>query len=151
MASVCVKSVPAHERIMARVVVTENGCWVFQGAKNKRGYGVVNLGRMVGTALVHRVIWEHHRGEIPGDLTLDHLCANPACCNPDHLEPVSKSENTRRQWTRRSPDPGRKNRNKTHCPHGHPYDVENTFRFGPENRWRRCRTCNRLRNRKEKK
>lgn len=29
-------------------------------------------------------------------MQLDHLCRNPACCNPSHLEPVTPKENTRR-------------------------------------------------------
>lgn len=35
--------------------------------------------------------------------------------------------------------------NKTHCIHGHELTEGNTIRYGPENRWRRCRTCNRRR------
>lgn len=142
---------PAHERIIARVLVTEGGCWEFQGARDPRGYGRVQLGRGIGTALTHRVIWEKHRGPIPGGLTLDHLCANPPCCNPDHLEPVTLAENTSRQWSERPPDPGRNNRAKTHCPHGHPYDVANTIWFGPDGRWRRCRECVRRNQIKQRK
>jgi hypothetical protein len=34
------------------------------------------------------------------------------------------------------------NVNKTHCGAcGMPYDAENTYRFGPDNRWRRCKNC----------
>lgn len=34
-------------------------------------------------------------------LTLDHLCVNPACRNPDHLDPCDGPENTRRAFARR--------------------------------------------------
>lgn len=28
---------------------------------------------------------------------VDHLCFNPSCCNPDHLEAVTPQENKRRR------------------------------------------------------
>ncbi|WP_443041336.1 HNH endonuclease [Streptomyces sp. B21-108] len=33
---------------------------------------------------------------MPEGWTIDHLCQNKACCNPDHLSPVTRSENSRR-------------------------------------------------------
>ncbi|MGL4650278.1 MAG: HNH endonuclease [Caldilineaceae bacterium] len=30
-------------------------------------------------------------------LQVDHLCATPSCCNPDHLDLVTPSENSRRR------------------------------------------------------
>jgi hypothetical protein len=35
--------------------------------------------------------------KIPDGLTLDHLCRNKSCVNPDHLEPVTREENTVRK------------------------------------------------------
>jgi hypothetical protein len=35
-------------------------------------------------------------GPVPEGLELDHLCENPPCCNPAHLEPVTHAENNRR-------------------------------------------------------
>lgn len=137
------KSTPAHERIMARVTINDNGCWIYQGALNHGGYGMVQFGRGIGTDRTHRVMYQHHRGKLPDDVTLDHLCANTACCNPDHLEPVTRAENARRQWRDGRADPGRKNREKTHCPYGHPYDDENT-RIDRTGR-RFCRACARRR------
>ena len=34
-------------------------------------------------------------------LELDHLCNEPSCIFPDHLEPVTQLENTRRRDVRR--------------------------------------------------
>jgi len=46
--------------------------------------------------LAHRVRYEAKRGPIPADLVPDHLCRNRWCCNPDHIELVTPTENLRR-------------------------------------------------------
>ncbi len=40
--------------------------------------------------------WELLNGKIPDGLVIDHLCENMACVNVQHLEPVTKEENTSR-------------------------------------------------------
>jgi hypothetical protein len=65
------------------------------------------------------------------------LCRNRACVNPGHLEPVTLTENIRRGVSA--------NGAKTHCPHGHPYDAENTLYKATGARV--CRQCNIARNR----
>lgn len=72
------------------VLDPHTGCWVWQGAKS-RGYGL--KWRDGKSRLAHRVYYEQVHG--PAD-TLDHLCRNKACVNPDHLEPCSRGENVRR-------------------------------------------------------
>lgn len=72
----------------------ENGCWVWNGAKSPLGYGRVSRDGRWQEA--HRVVYEDLRGPIPKGLSLDHLCRNPSCVNPDHLEPVTHRENLRR-------------------------------------------------------
>ena len=58
------------------------------------GYGIVTIcGKKYYT---HRVAYEELVGPIPDGLVLDHLCRNRRCCNPEHLEPVTDGENTRR-------------------------------------------------------
>lgn len=129
---------PAIDRILRRIDRQPNGCWVWQGATTN-GYGIVQLGRGIGTARTHRVSYEHFRGPIPQGWTIDHLCANTRCCNPDHLEAVTRAENAERQGAAGRADPGRRNRAKTHCRHGHPFDEANT-RICPKGK-RVCRTC----------
>lgn len=49
--------------------------------------------------LAHRLIFELLEGPIDPDLVLDHLkavCCARWCVRPDHLEPVTIAENTRR-------------------------------------------------------
>ena len=48
--------------------------------------------------LAHRVYYERHVGPVPEGLELDHLCRNPGCVNPEHLEPVTHAENIRRGY-----------------------------------------------------
>jgi hypothetical protein len=63
--------------------------------KASGGYAMV---RTVGGrfALAHRVAYEQHNGPIPDGMEVGHLCGNPACVRPDHLEAVSHAENVRR-------------------------------------------------------
>lgn len=69
-------------------------CWVWTAAKDRRGYGRVRWSDR--TMFSHRVIYEQCRGPIPEGLSLDHLCRNTSCANPEHLDPVDHAENVRR-------------------------------------------------------
>lgn len=90
------------DRLWPRLRV-DGECWVWTGATNREGYGRLQLvdGR-VGYA--HRVAYELMVSEIPTGLELDHLCRRPQCCNPYHLEPVTKAVNRSRsaviRWAR---------------------------------------------------
>jgi hypothetical protein len=78
-----------------RLVDAEGDCWLWTGVKNKAGYGE-HYYPYRRKAMAHRYIYELLVGPIPAGLPLDHLCRVPACVNPDHLEPVTVGENTRR-------------------------------------------------------
>lgn len=62
------------------IVVNEEGCWLWLGATDRRGYA-----RFGGTTLVHGAVWRMAGFECIGDVELCHKCANRNCINPDHL------------------------------------------------------------------
>src|SRR6266700_755766 len=121
------------ERIRARTVIDENtGCWIFTGAKCASGYGHLGLSRdgVKVDLMPHRIAYEALIGPIPAGMQLDHVrekCSSKACWNPDHLEPVTAQENTRRHFSQ-----------QTHCKNGHPLEV--LPYLGREGR-RGCRVC----------
>lgn len=93
------------ERFEAKLDKTSTpGCWIWI-ARNRTGrgqvygaFGVRRDGKSVNTP-AHRVAWMLHRGPIPDGLHLDHaICGRTLCVNPEHLEPVTSGENTRRYW-----------------------------------------------------
>ena len=109
-------------------------CWTWTGAKKNLGYGNVRyLGRVLAA---HRVAYELLIGPIPDGLVLDHLCRNPRCVNPAHLEPVTQQANTLRGEGRAAQQAKR-----THCPAGHPYSPENTYRLAGRRYCRACRSA----------
>lgn len=118
--------------IMERAVPEPNsGCWLWMRALTSAGYATIGW-----KDYPHRMIYRLFKGEIPSGLDLDHKCRVRSCVNPDHLEPVTRRENLRRgiNWERE----------KTHCPQGHPYDKENTLQGGgSKRRFRVCRICRR--------
>lgn len=138
------KKKPPRDRFWAKVDIYFglNGCWLWTGYVNLAGYG-----RFDGR-LAHRFAYEDMIGPVPDGLDIDHLCRVRNCVNPAHLEPVTRAENLRRGIKpRRDRDPliARRNREKTHCPRGHEYTPENTYRLPSRPSARYCRACHRER------
>ena len=124
----------------------ESGCWIWHGQRNNAGYGmafrICSCGEGTTFMPAHRMAYLMIVGPIPDGLVIDHLCRNPPCVNPAHLEAVTARENTIRGTS-----PVAINAVKTHCIRGHEFTPENTVPHKSESGKinRRCLTCRRLR------
>ena len=72
----------------------DTGCWEWSGHTDALGYANYR-----GTS-AHRAFYIEAYGD-PGDLVVDHLCNNPPCVNPDHMEAVTQRENVLRGYRRK--------------------------------------------------
>lgn len=122
--------------ILARTV-DDGGCLIWQGARNSKGYGSMAAGVKGKTQLTHRAVYQLTVGPIPPGLTIDHLCMEKLCLNVQHMEVVTRSENSRRKITA-----------QTRCKRGHELAGGNlrlTHRANGRTH-RVCRECARLHN-----
>ena len=127
-------------RFLARVEMT-TGCWRWRGALDKDGYGVLTHRPVGVSSRAHRASYWLFVGGLDRRLTLDHLCRNRACVNPEHLEQVSDRVNVLR-----GSGPAAVNARKTFCKRGHPLFGSNlSIRRGGA---RRCLACHRSANAK---
>jgi hypothetical protein len=115
------KRTPA-ERFFEKVDASGD-CWEWTASLDDHGYGRFSLGRGKVTK-AHKALWEMLHGPVPDGLELDHLCRNPKCVRPDHVEPVTHRENVMRGLVHRR-----------FCVKGH-----DTYRVGRSSS-RRCREC----------
>ena len=128
------------DRFLNKVIKTES-CWLWRGAKNKRGYGHFSIGSRKDetrkTVLAHRFSYELFKDRLDPSLVIDHLCKNTSCVNPKHLDQVKHKVNMERA----SPA------NKTHCKMGHPRTEKNTKIQNKKNgdTLKSCRICRNLR------
>lgn len=126
---------PANEaKFWARVQETD-GCWEWGGRRTRQGYGHGSWhidGKLV--QLAHRVSYMLRVGPIPDGLVIDHLCRNPPCVRPDHLEPVLPYVNNvvrGHHWRAE----------RTVCDNGHEFTPENTYQRPDRPKQRQCRAC----------
>jgi len=130
--------IPKPQLFWSKVDKT-NSCWNWLGYLDK-GYGQCR--RNGKTYLAHRLSYQNIKGPIPPNLVLDHLCRNPSCVNPDHLEAVTQDTNMKRGCVA----------TRTHCRQGHEYTKKNTYlESGRKNyKHRRCRKCHAIGEQKRK-
>lgn len=127
-------------QLFSKIIINPvTGCWEWQGAHNKKGYGLWwYQGR---TEQVHRLMYAWLVGPLPRGVgrdipVLDHVvCDNPPCCNPSHAQPSTQKANTLRGIGRAAI-----NAKKTHCIRGHLLPTELLER-GDGRMRRRCWVC----------
>lgn len=104
-----------------------SGCWMWVSCRSREGYGTFRFrGR---DRKAHRFAYEMAKGVIRW--TIDHLCGNESCVNPDHLEDVPIRVNVLRGNGRVA-----RQARQTHCLRGHALPESNGRR--------RCRECIRI-------
>lgn len=157
---------PAVERWKTSYEIDpKTGCWKWTGRGNTRkgGYGLVSDGAAQSSIPAHVFVYEQVVGPVPEGMELDHLCNDKGCVNPQHLEPVTRSENARRIHERGTGEdtPEKKrvreakrkargsnltgpaqplNSAKRYCVNGHKFTEANTY-IHPTTGWRTCVAC----------
>jgi len=83
----------AHERWEP-----DGDCWISTYSVASHGYAQVGwqTKRERHLVLAHRASWERVNGPVPAGMTLDHICKNRRCVNPNHLRVLDNFENARR-------------------------------------------------------
>jgi len=99
------------QRFLSKIKII-GSCWIWQGYTDQYGYSRMFVNKKQKSG--HRFIYEYYHDGINPNLIIDHLCRNPPCVNPEHLELVTPLINNRRGI-------GNGNKEKTHCPYGHEY------------------------------
>ncbi len=100
-----------------RQVDDSGSCWIWTGIKDYKGYGQFSANNKKHLA-AHRWAYEALVGPIKEGFVVDHLCRNRACCNPDHMEIVTPTENVMRGEGITA-----QNARRAECSCGHTYSV----------------------------
>lgn len=139
----------AYERFLKYIQIDPCGCWVFGGGSPRTDTnGYKSLWNKRRTIKVYRYSYETYTGPVPEGLQIDHLCRHTNCCNPEHLEAVTRAENMRRStaptlarerlkslpteeralWDEENCRRRAKaHAARTHCKHGHLLTPDNTI------------------------
>lgn len=95
----------ALERFHAKTSELPNGCIVWTGCRQPKGYGKFGVDYV--TVLAHRWIYEQTHGvKLDRDTWVLHSCDNPPCVNVEHLRAGTPADNHADMYAR-----GRENRN----------------------------------------
>lgn len=88
------QNIQEEQRFWAKVEMS--GCCMEWRGSLSNGRGMFRKAGIANPVIAHRWAYESIYGPIPEGLEIDHLCENPTCVNPEHLEPVTRGENMAR-------------------------------------------------------
>jgi ssDNA-binding Zn-finger/Zn-ribbon topoisomerase 1 len=134
-----------------RRLVPVGECLEWDGSRSDWGYGIILTERVDGvrkSRMTHKVVFEHHHGDVPRGMIVRHTCDNPPCCRIDHLLVGTHADNTRDMDERGRRNINTPNLNRERCRRGHDLTL-------PKNRYLekghkgqlklRCAECHRQR------
>lgn len=120
----------------AKTRIDANGCWLWTASRHPKGYGqTMWRGK---TVRVHRKSYEIlNNVRLKETDFICHHCDVRHCWNPQHLFLGNNMLNMADKTLK-----GRHHELRvTHCPRGHAYDSENTYRSPSNPRARQCKSC----------
>lgn len=130
-------------RFVAKVrIAGEDDCWPWLAASWEHGHGAFWDSIEKRQVAAYRWLYVKLIGVFPPEFDIDHLCRNPSCVNPKHLEAVPHQTNIQRGVFSKTFD--------SHCKNGHEWNEENTrWYMSPLNGrpYKQCSTCCRERQR----
>lgn len=131
-------AITPSQRFWANVQKSDT-CWLWT-AYLEDGYGRFWING--SHELAHRYSYRTLVSPIPEGMTIDHLCRNRACVNPDHLEVVTNRVNVLRGIS-----PSAQHARASFCSRGHPLSGDNLRVEKPygsrSSSIRRCLICRR--------
>lgn len=86
------RPISLEERLL-RMVRLSGECWIYDGRKQRGGYGGVGISKG-HFELAHRLSYRLFRGPIPKGKLVLHECDRPACVHPLHLWIGTHAQNT---------------------------------------------------------
>lgn len=91
------------EQRFTRFVKKSRSCWEWNGSIDRYGYGTFKFQYKMHKA--HRIaymLWCD--GDLDGTLVVHHTCSNRKCVRPEHLQAVTRADNSAEMLDRRKKD-----------------------------------------------
>lgn len=105
------RGISVIERVLSKIDIVQEGCWHWQGIKDKDGYGRLSIdGKSI---IVHRYIYQLETGVIEKKMVLHH-CDNPSCVRPSHLFSGTAKDNAQDREVKGRGNPVKGEDNKSH-------------------------------------